>query len=514
MGTQALVVAVFLSCCTAATAGGGVTPISISDDVLLTTPSTFVAHGWEPWSATHWFEHFDNPVLQKTFSHLNSTVIRFGGITADWLKYVAGNAVSAPCVFGPAWGQGRVECPFSTGSFDALLSFLDKAGIRVLFDLNELIGRNCGQSKDGKHQWCGDKPAAWDTAPVQLLLAHIKDKGFGNIAGFELGNELWAPEHLPRETAIDDFAALVKMVEKVWPNKQQAPPVVGFGTNDCWRNNGSDLMAGIELSNGNGFSFHSYPAGHPVGGLVPFLTNSSWLRHNTLSEADRCLKAWNAGPRSRGLSLYVTEAAASYGITKGTPDTSSFLHGFFSIAQLGQFATAGAGLVARWSINSFLLQEPGRDPTSWIASSDFFLYQLYQNFVGHGVLEVTGDDDSALVYAHCSAGSSNGSITVFAANPSDQTIALSLKHATQPRSEFILTAPGGNFSSKTPILNGNAAQPLALNADGSLPAMPARFCGAQDSMSQSGACGDTLTLPPYSQSFFVLLSAGVKGCKN
>ena len=218
---------------------------------------------------------------------------------------------------------------------------------------------------------------------------------------------------------------------------------------------------------------------------MPFLTNSSWLRHNTLSEADRCLKAWNAGPRSRGLSLYVTEAAASYGSTKGTPDTSSFL-----------------------------LQEPGRDPTSWIASSDFFLYQLYQNFVGHGVLEVTGDDDSALVYAHCSAGSSNGSITVFAANPSDQTIALSLKHATQPRSEFILTAPGGNFSSKTPILNGNAAQPLALNADGSLPAMPARFCGGQDSMSQSGACGDTLTLPPYSQSFFVLLSAGVKGCKN
>ena len=34
------------------------------------------------------------------------------------------------------------QCPFSTGALDSLLDFVGSAGIELLFDLNELVGRN------------------------------------------------------------------------------------------------------------------------------------------------------------------------------------------------------------------------------------------------------------------------------------------------------------------------------------------------------------------------------------
>ena len=123
------------------------------------------------------------------------------------------------------------------------------------------------------------------------------------------------------------------------------------------------------------------------------------------------------------------------------------------------------------------------------------------------VLEVRGDESSdALVYAHCvkagSGSGSNGSVTLMAANPSAATVTLSLAATpTRPRLEYVLTPPSGNLASHTPVLNGNGAQPLRLAADGSLPPMPANYCG-------SAACAEAIALPPQSWSFFVLLGAG------
>eukprot|EP00966_Prymnesium_polylepis_P152146 3514543-Prymnesium_polylepis.1 len=326
-----------------------------------TTASTFVAHGWEPWTATLAISSgvLEDPAFRTTFSHLRGQTLRFGGISANWLKYIVDDAVTPACQFGkrqPFTADG--QCPFSTGALDRLLGFLNATGVGLLFDLNELIGRNCSKhgphngrfNKPGSPEWCGGSgagvgPAPWETAPVRALLAHIKRRGLDGLVGFELGNELYAPQHLAPETAVKDIGALGAMLTDVFGVGSALPPLYASGTNDCasrTNSNAYTMEALQSLEQPTGFSFHSYP-GNPQKGwdksdLASFLLNTTWLRSETLgSQAAPCLAAWNAGPRAAGLWLAVTEAAAMCGgtIAPGAPTTASFIHLFFSAAQLG-----------------------------------------------------------------------------------------------------------------------------------------------------------------------------------
>ena len=76
------------------------------------------------------------------------------------------------------------------------------------------------------------------------------------------------------------------------------------------------------------------------------------------------------------------------------------------------------------------------------------------------------------------------------------------------------------------MLNGHVAQPLQLRADGSLPPMPAAFCGKEEEEGGSGggegpegttggggACAEVVTLPPQSWAFLVLLGARASACE-
>ena len=363
-----------------------------------TVAASFVAHGWEPWMATQAFHLFDDPALTTAFGHLRGQTVRFGGITADWLDYVADPAVSPPCLWGR---QGRApftpggSCPFSTGSLDALLHFLENAGVGLLFDLNVLVGRNCTQPEPRKpdaiaashgvpNEWCGDHPAPWNTSSVRVLLEHIHGSRNragaltpGRFVGFELGNELFLPKHITPETAAGDIATAADLLKSVWagggsssarssaagpagsPLPLPPPPrLYATGTNDCQHRNNSDTMAVLAtLGMRSGFSFHSYPGNAQTSwnksDLTSFLLNASWLRHEILSRTAPCLRAWNSGPRAAGVLAAVTEAAAMCGfstIPPGAPTTRSFIHGFFSVAQLGQYAREGLALVARWGI--------------------------------------------------------------------------------------------------------------------------------------------------------------------
>jgi hypothetical protein len=485
-----------------------------------TTARSFLAHGWEPWTATGAFKHFDEPAFSKAMSHLRGQTVRFGGISADWLAYIVNDTVTPECSFNhnKPFTPGVVACPFSTGALDRLLELFRASGIDMMFDLNELTGRNCTQENKATpwspHEYCGNEPAEWDTTALSMLLRHVHKRGLEGIVGFELGNELFAPSHLPRETANEDIATLAALFKDVWG--ETPPRLFATGTNDCQRNNNNDTMETLlETNIDSGFSFHSYP-GDMKGNwnksdLTSYLLNTTWLRHDTGKAAALCLDAWNAGPRAAGLAVAVTEAAACTGCGDGT---SSYIHGFFSVAQLGQFAQAGVSMLARWGIPQLLGVHGGGD-AKWTVSdvaSDFYLYVLYNATIGHGVLSVTGDEDSdVLVYAHCAAHErygSNGSVTIMAANPSSSAVSLSISLPAIPRLEYVMTAPGGDLNTKTPVLNGDSKHPLALSADGSLPPMPGKFCG-------KGECADEITLPPLSQSFFVLLGASAgAACKS
>jgi hypothetical protein len=117
------------------------------------------------------------------------------------------------------------------------------------------------------------------------------------------------------------------------------------------------------------------------------------------------------------------------------------------------------------------------------------------------VLAVSGDEASdVLVYAYCGQ-ARNGSVVIAAANPSLADVDLTFGSVpAAPRAALVFTAPGGNLSSTTPLLNGG--EPLRLAADGTPPAMPAAFVAA----------GDAVTVPARSQAFFVLLAAGLPAC--
>ena len=564
---------------------GAVTTVAIGKRTG-TTARTFLAHGWEPWSATQTLATLLAPddnggtaaapsaALATALGHLRGQTVRFGGISADWLSYVLNDTVSEACSWGaraPFTAGGA--CPYSTGALDHMLDvLLRRSGLALLFDLNELAGRDCTQRKpapapapgaaeaaeaaeaaDGakppsNQQWCGDTPAPWDTAPVRALLEHVR--GAANrsglltpdrLVGFELGNELFAPAHLPREVAADDIGRAAALLQDVW-QAEQPPRLFGSGTNDCRRHNSSEALAALAGASREhptvrtGFSFHSYPGNAETwwnkSDLPSYLLNASWLREEPMAQLAPCLGAWNApgGARAAGVWSAATEAAAMCGgsFEPGAPDTSSFIHGFFSIAMLGQFAQAGLSLVARWGLPQLLaLGKAPWDPSG--VAADFFLYSLYNSTVGHGVLDVQsssssggaggagGADEAPLVFAHCAAPhafGANGSVTLLVANPSAAPAELSLSLLARPRLEYVLTAPAGDLASRTPLLNGDAARPLALGADGALPPMRGAYCGAGGAGMAGGAapCADVITLPPRSQGFFVLLGAAAEGC--
>ena len=251
------------------------------------------------------------------------------------------------------------------------------------------------------------------------------------------------------------------------------------------------------------------------------MLNASWLRTEIAAGpyVGPCLEAWDEGYssgrgyRAGGMAIAATEAAAMCGggIAPGAPTTASFIHGFFSVAQLGQFAVRGLSLVARWGIPDLLDMHGngggggggggGGDWDPKGVAADLFLYTIYKRTMGAGVLHVASSSSlmpsssstspppspPALVYAHCASGTTNGSITVMAANPSNTTVMLTLPAGVppRPRLEYVLTAPWAttnwgrrqNLSAHTPVLNGRDESPLMLAADGSLPAMEPRYCG-------------------------------------
>jgi hypothetical protein len=313
------------------------------------------------------------------------------------------------------------------------------------------------------------------------------------------------------------------MMRQVWGERKAAPRFYASGTNDCHRVGSNETIKALvqlrESGADAGFSFHSYPGnlqhGWNKSDLTSFLLNTTWLRTEVLADGAACLPVL-ADQGTSQMPFAITEAQSMCGgsFAPGAPTTASFINGFFTIANLGQWARAGAALVARWGIPQLLnlggasAKTSGWDPSQ--ISSDFFLYHIYSTTVGSGVLRVDGDAGSdALVYAHCASEryGANGTVTVFAANPSSRVMNLKLSSSvpTTPRIEWVLTAPGADLAAMTPVLNGNDGKPLRVAADGSLPPMEGRFCNT----------GSMLTLPPRSQGFFVLLAAMAdKACNH
>lgn len=534
------------------------------DDPLGSMPSNLAGFGWEMWGFLGTYQtQLADPIYRTIARGIGGATVRLGGITADWTTYEIASSDSGVDMAGAAQIAAEMEQmdffskrsakkahqlqgfwpnntqPLTTTTFLNLLDFLGQADMHLLLDLNELIGRNCQTTNPACSNpadcpdWCVGQ---WNTSNLQAFLQWIHDQklysppssdgtGGSTLIGFELGNELVS--HLDPVDNVKDIVTLVGLVQSVWSDVPATarPPVFAPSTDNCYTNDTRAIMQNI-TGVANVFTFHAYPGQSGEGNmaLASILLNSTWLRTGILtgSSAIQCLDWWNSGPRKGGLGLWITEASSSWTWQLPPPAQNSFIHGFFTIPELGQYAASGVGMIGRWSFGEnspfgLVVNNNTRGQGMWDVSADYFVLHLFNQTrsvgAGSAVLAVTGDAaSSALLYAHCASGSAvgagPGSITLMAVNPSDTSVYIStvssakgLAIPTVPRQEYVLTAPGGNLSSLTPLLNGQTV--LRINEDGSLPSMPPSYI--------TGTA--TIELPPQSQGYYVLLNAGAGVCQ-
>lgn len=518
----------------------GQTPLPISittDKVLATTGNRFApAFGLEMWQMLSMLTNndFTDSRLLKATSALAGSTIRIGGITADWLCYITDSeanetytsksskelselALKARSRLEDFWPS---QCENITmPQFRTLLGFFDAAGWDVVFDLNELHGRNCTNPDPNypeSNEWCSGE---WDTSNAQAFLQYLHDNslvgGSSALFGFELGNELVG--HLNYTANIQDILTLVDMVKSIWSNEgDNIPPVYAPSTDNCYVNDTFTIMNSI-ADFATGFTYHAYPGGSGTGidNFTSILLNTTWLRTGILTGSDsiNCINQWiNGGSKAKGLDLWITESSASWNFSLTEPAQDSFIHGFFTIPELGQYAQTGVNMVARWSFSEgspFGTIKYNSTAQQWDASTDYYILITYNTVVGHRVLQVQGTEnsDTALVYAHCST-TGQGQITLLAVNPTEQSIQLNptddMGNALPlNRVEYIFTSVSNDFSSYTPLLNGEGS-PLRLGSDGTPPIMPGKV------VTDSNA---PLVLPPFSQAFIVLLGANASACQ-
>ena len=72
---------------------------------------------------------------------------------------------------------------------------------------------------------------------MRLLLEHSKARGLQGIAGFELGNELFAPPHLTPATAAADIGKAAKLFAEIFgdggsPNNSSSSSSSSSGGDD------------------------------------------------------------------------------------------------------------------------------------------------------------------------------------------------------------------------------------------------------------------------------------------
>lgn len=510
-----------LSAIAAAAAAAAQTQVSLNLQTAAATVSDTFAptFGWEMFVMMSYLDQMNDTRYQRAASYLTGSVVRVGGITADWVYYdlaASTNAEHTPVQtsvvprLGGYWPTAEKNLTFS--QFRTLVDFFNATGMRLLFDLNELHGRNCQTVNPitNGSDWCVGE---WDTSNVRAFLQAVHDAGLygpgSPLIGFELGNELIT--HLDPRNNTQDIITLAGIISSVWAG-ETPPPLYAPSTDACYTNDTRDIMVNITGAVA-GFTYHAYPGG---GGTKPpllaLLTNSTWLRTGIMtgSLSSTCIGWWDSYTRPSGMQLWVTESSSSWNWQLPPPAQNAVLHLAFTLAELGQYALTGVGAVARWAFS-----EPSPfgaivyNNTQWDAAADYFLLVAYKNVVGRVVLTANDGGGDALVYAHCGQ-ASNGSVVVLAVNPTASALAVSLTDATSgasiaptPRTEWVFTAPGGNLNSTTPVLNGNEAAPLRLLPDGSMPAMPGAYVPA-------GGAG--ITLPPLSQSLLLLTAANAPAC--
>jgi len=194
------------------------------------------------------------------------------------------------------------------------------------------------------------------------------------------------------------------------------------------------------------------------------------------------------------MQIWLTETSSSWASIEGA--MNAFLHGFWYLASLGQYAQTGLTAHSRWQLLS-------TDTSTFINTSsksysvlpDYWIAVVYKRVVGPKVFKVSSAPDQIFAYAQC--GTSPGAVTLIVGNPSATSITIEVNGLhSQTHDEYIFTAP----TLESYVINLNN-EPLSLTPNGTLPLLQPRK-----------VTGSSVVLPGYSYGFAVFPNSGATQC--
>ena len=456
--------------------------------------------------------------------------LRIGGSSADSLGF---NLTS------PVATSTNQLIQVDESYFDSILSFVDRAGLYLIWDLNGMGLRS------------GPGDASWNSTNARAFFAFLRERkangfaGADRLTGFQLGNEPghWQTNNKGTPSASAhamDFSVLRSALRDVFGADAGSHYNI-IGPDVCFTNGTMGLPP-----RGNGKCANVTYFEDLLGatkGALDFITVHSYGLHGEKNHSDpesQCdikdfLSPDNWESKwAEPLSTWIGIAKATYGpdarVVLGETATAgdggcknlsnTFAAGFFWLDQLGGASRLGLHQVFRqdlvgWSgvgdSSSYALAgDPGWSgsliDSPLTANPDYFTTRLWRRLCGARVLRarVTGGGETApgaRFHVTCRAGGSNGEVIAAFINPHDADLHVEIDGVagTVPRDEFFLTA-GPNIthdmslSSRQVRLNGG--RPLKFDNE----MVPRRV-----------AEGD-IVLPAYSYGFLSLDGAMAPAC--
>ena len=460
------------------------------------------------------FNHTPFNTLVSHLARAAPTQFRIGGGASNSLFFTGAGGADGNC--------SALSLPFaanvcvSAELLDAILAFAQEVGVDLVWNLN------------GAQRAPADSP--WSAANTVSLLDHLASapaRGLPVPAAFQLANEpedwykISPPLNVSGATLGADFHALRALLRA----RGALAAAAVYGPCACCEDRYPLLAALAAPVAGalDALDVHAYPLPRLANNsCVPgaFTNRSAMLG---VAAAVAQYRALGAPLLAQGLPLLLGETATSaHGGCDGY--SNRFVAGFTFMLELGTLGELGVAQVNRQDIAGFSSQTGPSNyallgPPGWHGQAplgqphpDYWTALLWKTLVGRRVLASTlrvaaagaaaGAAQQVDAHVWCAAGGRGAAVvTYFAMDvPAGAVLALPPGLAPAPRTEFVLTAPGGDLQADAALLNG---APLAALESGEVPGWPPAGRAVQ---------GGEIALQPWSYGFLRLEGVSAPAC--
>ena len=448
---------------------------------------------------------FSDPDLRMLAKRLGGALpgspmtLRLGGSSSDDLT----------------WGDAKGQIAMTIAYWDALQDFVGDAGFHLAWDLNAMRSRNATSG-------------TWDPTDATTLLKHVQSRG-QSLWALQLGNE---PGHFqtrsggtptPAEHG-GDFLQLHALLEQMYGTSLDGRPRIqgpdvcyGSGTDSAPCASSGYLRELLAVTGPNiidDLTVHSYGMigpGKPGSQchLHDFLDPEAWQQ--TAKIVSGYLQVRNERAASANLVLGETASAPD----GGCPGLSNrFAAGFYFVDILGTMGELGVWQVYRQDLVGFSGINGGSSyslagPAGWHSRAsdgrltphpDYFTALLWIHLMGPERLRVVASQsDKVRLHAACAVG---GGVAVAYLNPTAAAREIHINVSSGrrvargvmlPIEAYLLTAPEGNLTADTVLLNG-------------------KVLTAESALAPVYRTSPMVTVPAFSYGFVVDRAACVPAC--